>query len=382
GKVKYGDLIEGVTVTEQVDQQTRMSRRVVTESRNADLRPRLSIKDEKNRTMKVGDRGDARYYFSPGIHVMVTDGEEVLAGDIIATKPRDTTKTKDITGGLPRVAELFEARKPKEIAVIAEIEGIVSLGKLVKGKQRVIVTPEIGDPIEHLIPKGKYLIVHEGDMVAVGEPLVDGSIDPHDILRVLGVKELAKYIVNEVQEVYRLQGVGINDKHIEVIVRQMLRRIKVVDPGETVFLVDETVEKGVFAEENRKVAAEGLQPAVGEPLFLGITKASLSTDSFISAASFQETTKVLTQASIAGKVDNLLGLKENVIMGRLIPAGSGQRCYRNLKVGMSEEDQLVIKTAMAADAEAEEAALLVNAGVSIPPAEVNADVVAETENVV
>ena len=382
GKVKYGDLVEGVTLTEQVDQQTRMSRRVVTESRNADLRPRLSIKDEKNRTMKVGDRGDARYYFSPGIHVMVTDGEEVLAGDIIATKPRDTTKTKDITGGLPRVAELFEARKPKEIAVIAEIEGIVSLGKLVKGKQRVIVTPEIGDPIEHLIPKGKYLIVHEGDMVAVGEPLVDGSIDPHDILRVLGVKELAKYIVNEVQEVYRLQGVGINDKHIEVIVRQMLRRIKVVDPGETVFLVDETVEKGVFAEENRKVAAEGLQPAVGEPLFLGITKASLSTDSFISAASFQETTKVLTQASIAGKVDNLLGLKENVIMGRLIPAGSGQRCYRNLKVGMSEEDQLVIKTAMAADAEAEEAALLVNAGVSIPPAEVNADVVAETENVV
>ncbi len=382
GKVKYGDLVEGVTLTEQVDQQTRMSRRVVTESRNADLRPRLSIKDEKNRTMKVGDRGDARYYFSPGIHVMVTDGEEVLAGDIIATKPRDTTKTKDITGGLPRVAELFEARKPKEIAVIAEIEGIVSLGKIVKGKQKVIVTPEIGDPIEHLIPKGKYLIVHEGDMVAVGEPLVDGSIDPHDILRVLGVKELAKYIVNEVQEVYRLQGVGINDKHIEVIVRQMLRRIKVVDPGETIFLVDETVEKGAFAEENRKVVAEGLQPAVGEPLFLGITKASLSTDSFISAASFQETTKVLTQASIADKVDNLLGLKENVIMGRLIPAGSGQRCYRNLKVGMSEEDQLAIKAAMAADAEADEAALLINAGAPLSPAEVKEDVEAEVENVV
>ncbi len=376
GKVKYGDLTEGLTFTEQVDQQTRMSRRVVTETRNADLRPRLSIKDEKNRTIKIDGRGEARYNFSPGIHIMVADGEEVLAGDIVATKPRDTTKTKDITGGLPRVAELFEARKPKEIAVIAEIEGIVSLGKMVKGKQRVIVTPEVGDPIEHLIPKGKYLIVHEGDMVATGEPLVDGSIDPHDILRVLGVKELAKYIVNEVQEVYRLQGVGINDKHIEVIVRQMLRRIKVVDAGETVFVVDETVEKHAFEEGNRKAVAEGLQPAVGEPLFLGITKASLSTDSFISAASFQETTKVLTQASVAGKVDNLVGLKENVIMGRLIPAGSGQRCYRDLKVGMSEEDRLFIKEAMAADAENEEAsaaALLLNEGVQMSAADVNAE---------
>ncbi len=357
GRVKYGDVIEGVTFSEQVDQQTGMSRRVVGESRNADLRPRISIKDEKNRTLKVG-RGDARYYFSPGVHIMVAEGEEVLAGDIIATKPRDTTKTKDITGGLPRVAELFEARKPKEIAVIAEIEGVVSLGKMVKGKQRVILTPEIGDPVEQLIPKGKYLIVHEGDIVTVGEPLVDGSVDPHDILRVLGVKELAKYIVNEVQEVYRLQGVGINDKHIEVIVRQMLRRIKVVEPGESPFLVDETIEKGVFEEGNRKAVAEGLQPAVGEPLFLGITKASLSTDSFISAASFQETTKVLTQASIAGKVDHLIGLKENVIMGRLIPAGSGQRCYRDMKIDMSEEDKLFIKEQVAANTEAEEAALL------------------------
>jgi len=358
GRVKYGDIIEGVTFTEQVEQQTGLSRRVVSESRNADLRPRLSIKDDNNRTMKVGTRGDARYYFSPGVHIMVAEGEDVLAGDIIATKPRDTTKTKDITGGLPRVAELFEARKPKEIAVIAEIEGVISLGKMVKGKQRVIITPEIGEPVEQLIPKGKYLIVHEGDTVIAGEPLVDGSIDPHDILRVLGVKELAKYIVNEVQEVYRLQGVGINDKHIEVIVRQMLRRIKIVEPGESPFLVDETIEKSVFEEGNLKAVAEGLQPAVGEPLFLGITKASLSTDSFISAASFQETTKVLTQASIAGKVDNLVGLKENVIMGRLIPAGSGQRCYSDMKVGMSEEDKQFIKETVAANTEAEEAALL------------------------
>ncbi|RLB74197.1 MAG: DNA-directed RNA polymerase subunit beta', partial [Deltaproteobacteria bacterium] len=358
GRVKFGDIVEGVTFSEQVDQQTGMSRRVVSESRNADLRPRLSIKDEKNRTMKVGDRGDARYYFSPGVHIMVAEGDEVMAGDIVATKPRDTTKTKDITGGLPRVAELFEARKPKEIAVIAEIEGVITLGKMVKGKQRVIITPEIGEPVEQLIPKGKYLIVHEGDTVIAGEPLVDGSIDPHDILQVLGVKELAKYIVNEVQEVYRLQGVGINDKHIEVIVRQMLRRIKIVEPGESPFLVDETIEKSVFEEGNLKAVAEGLQPAVGEPLFLGITKASLSTDSFISAASFQETTKVLTQASIAGKVDHLVGLKENVIMGRLIPAGSGQRRYSGMKVDMSEEDKLFIKETVAANTEAEEAALL------------------------
>ena len=361
GRVKYGDLIEGVTVAEQVDPQTGLSRNVVVESRNSDLRPRLSIKDENNRTIKLEGRGDARYYFTPGVHIMVADGEEVLAGDIIATKPRDTTKTKDITGGLPRVQELFEARRPKDPAVIAEISGIVSLGKMTKGKQKVIVTPEIGEPVEHLIPKGKYLIVHEDDMVVVGEPLVDGPVDPHDILRILGVKELAKYIVNEVQEVYRLQGVGINDKHIEVIVRQMLRRIRVVDAGDTAFLVDESVERHLFEEENQRVMAEDLKPAVGEPLFLGITKASLSTESFISAASFQETTKVLTQASVAGKVDKLVGLKENVIMGRLIPAGSGQRCFRDLKVGMNDEDAELIRQRLAeAAAEADEAALLVS----------------------
>ncbi len=361
GRVKYGDLIEGVTVAEQVDPQTGLSRNVVIESRNAELRPRLSIKDEKNRTIKLAGKSEARYYFTPGVHILVADGDEVMAGDIIATKPRDTTKTKDITGGLPRVQELFEARRPKEPAVIAEITGIVSLGKVSKGKQKVIVTPEIGEPVEHLIPKGKYLIVHEDDLVTAGEPLVDGPVDPHDILRILGVKELAKYIVNEVQEVYRLQGVTINDKHIEVIVRQMLRRIRVVDAGDTSFLVDESVERHVFEEENQRVMAEGLKPAVGEPLFLGITKASLSTESFISAASFQETTKVLTQASVAGKVDRLLGLKENVIMGRLIPAGTGQRCYRDLQVGMSEEDAEKVKARLAEiAAEKEAAAILLN----------------------
>jgi DNA-directed RNA polymerase subunit beta' len=381
GRVKYGDLIEGVTVAEQVDPQTGLSRNVVVESRNSDLRPRLSIKDENNRTIKLEGRGDARYYFTPGVHIMVSDGEEVQAGDIIATKPRDTTKTKDITGGLPRVQELFEARRPKDPAVIAEISGIVSLGKMTKGKQKVIITPEIGEPVEHLIPKGKYLIVHEEDMVTAGEPLVDGPVDPHDILRILGVKELAKYIVNEVQEVYRLQGVGINDKHIEVIVRQMLRRIRVVDAGDTAFLVDESVEKHLFEEENQRVMAEGLKPAVGEPLFLGITKASLSTESFISAASFQETTKVLTQASVAGKVDRLVGLKENVIMGRLIPAGSGQRCFRDLKVGMSDEDaELIRQRLAAAAAEADEAALLVSEAQAAEAGETTAPApVAETE---
>jgi DNA-directed RNA polymerase subunit beta' len=238
------------------------------------------------------------------------------------------------------VAELFEARKPKEYAIISEIEGVVSFGKLTKGKRKIIVTPDVGEPKEYLVPKGKYVIVHEGDRVMSGEPLVDGPTNPHDILRVLGVKELAKYLVNEIQEVYRLQGVKINDKHIEVIVRQMLRRVKIVDPGDSHFLVDESVEKTIFEDTNRQLQAEGLRPAVGEPLFLGITKASLSTESFISAASFQETTKVLTQASIEGKTDHLVGLKENVIMGRLIPAGTGLRDYRKMEVGTDRPECL------------------------------------------
>jgi DNA-directed RNA polymerase subunit beta' len=262
----------------------------------------------------------------------VHDDAIVSAGDIIAKIPRETTKTKDITGGLPRVAELFEARKPKDFAVITEIDGRVSYGKDAKGKRKVIVTPELGEPKEYLIPKGKHISVHEGDHVRAGEPLMDGSSNPHDILRVLGVKELAKYLVDEVQEVYRLQGVKINDKHIEVIVRQMLRRVRIKDVGDTSLLVDDQVERFVFEHENEKALSEGKRPAVAEPLLLGITKASLSTESFISAASFQETTKVLTQAAIEGKIDYLRGLKENVIMGRLIPAGTGLARYRNLRI--------------------------------------------------
>jgi DNA-directed RNA polymerase subunit beta' len=263
----------------------------------------------------------------------------VGGGSVLAKIPRETTKTKDITGGLPRVAELFEARKPKEFAVITEIDGIVSFGKDSKGKRKLVVTPEIGEAKEYLIPKGKHISVHEGDHVKAGEPLMDGSSNPHDILRVLGEKELAKYLVDEVQEVYRLQGVKINDKHIEVIVRQMLRRVRVKEVGDTRFLLDDQVERWEFEQENQRVFAEDGHPAVGEPLMLGITRASLSTESFISAASFQETTKVLTQAAIEGKVDFLRGLKENVIMGRLIPAGTGVSKYRSATLLIEEPEE-------------------------------------------
>lgn len=270
--------------------------------------------------------------------------ERVIEGDLIAKIPRETTKTKDITGGLPRVAELFEARKPKEVALISEIDGVVSFGKDVKGKRKVIVTPDVGDSREYLVPKGKHISVHNGDKIKAGELLMDGSPNPADILNVKGEQELAKYLVDEVQEVYRLQGVKINDKHIEIIVRQMLKRIKIKDEvGETNFLVGEQVGKAKFEEENERVVREGGQPAHGEPLLLGITKASLNTDSFISAASFQETTRVLTQAAIEGKVDTLVGLKENAIMGRLIPAGTGMKRYQHVDITSYEEEKIMEK---------------------------------------
>jgi DNA-directed RNA polymerase subunit beta' len=267
-----------------------------------------------------------------GANIFISEGDDVEAGDIIVKIPRETTKTKDITGGLPRVAELFEARKPKEYALISDIDGMVEFGKDLKGKRKVVIKPDVGEPKEYMIPRGKHVSVHEGDFVKAGEALMDGPSNPHDILRVLGDKALARYLVDEIQEVYKLQGVKINDKHIEVIVRQMLKRVKVKEIGDTHFLVDDQVEKYVFEEENARIMREGGKPAVGEPLFLGITKASLITESFISAASFQETTKVLTQAAVAGKVDNLKGLKENVIMGRLIPAGTGLPKYRQLEL--------------------------------------------------
>ena len=271
-------------------------------------------------------------------HLMVQDGEMVSAGDILAKIPRETTKTKDITGGLPRVVELFEARKPRETAVITEIDGLVKHGGIVKGQRKIIVIPDEpgAEPREYSLPRGVHVNVQEGERVRAGEPLMDGPSNPHDILNVLGEKALQAYLVNEIQEVYRLQGVNINDKHIETIARQMMRWVKIEDVGDTEFLVDEQVDKFRFLEENERVITKGERPAQGRPLLLGITKASLSTDSFISAASFQETTRVLTEASISGKVDHLRGLKENVTMGRLIPAGTGFEYYRNVRIPADE----------------------------------------------
>ena len=333
GVIKFGDIIEGVTMSEQVDEVTGLSRKVIVEykDRDSEIRPRVSIKDERGRTIKVGD-SEARYLLPVSANIMVKEGEQVHAGDVIAKIPRETTKTKDITGGLPRVAELFEARKPKEFAIISEIEGQIEFGKDTKGKRKVVVRPDVGEPREYLIPKGKHISVHAGDWVDAGDALMEGSTNPHDLLGIKGEKDLAKYLVDQVQEVYRLQGVKINDKHIEVIVRQMLRRVKVKEVGDTDFLAGEQIDKALFQRENDRVMKEGGVPAVAEPLLLGITKASLSTDSFISAASFQETTKVLTEASLSGKIDYLRGLKENVIMGRLIPAGTGLNQYKNLRL--------------------------------------------------
>ncbi|HEX7622050.1 MAG TPA: DNA-directed RNA polymerase subunit beta', partial [Anaeromyxobacteraceae bacterium] len=339
GRVKYGDIVDGVTMAEQLDEVTGLARKVIVSSKDPDARPRVSIKDEKGQTRNLpNSEAQARYMLPEGANIVVNDGDEVDAGEIIAKMPRETMKTKDITGGLPRVAELFEARKPKEHAVISEIDGVVSFGKDTKGKRKVVITPEVDAKLrpdlakEYLIGKGKHISVHQGDRLRAGEALMDGAANPHDILKVLGEKELAHYMVDEVQEVYRLQGVKINDKHIETIVRQMLRRVRIVDVGDTSFLADEQVEKFVFEEENEKVMTAGGKPAQGEPLLLGITKASLSTESFISASSFQETTKVLTEAAISGKTDQLRGLKENVIMGRLIPAGTGLGAYKHLDI--------------------------------------------------
>jgi DNA-directed RNA polymerase subunit beta' len=276
-----------------------------------------------------------------------------MAGQVVAKIPREASKTKDITGGLPRVAELFEARKPKECAVVSEIEGVVSFGPDSRGKRRVIVTPEEAEPEEYLIPKGKHVSVHEGDRVRAGDALMDGSSNPHDILKIKGEKELAKYLVDEVQEVYRLQGVKINDKHIETIVRQMVRKVRIIDPGDSDWLIGEQVEKQAFRELAAQFEIEGKAPPTSETQLLGITKASLSTESFISAASFQETTKVLTEAAIWGKKDFLRGLKENVIMGRLIPAGTGLAEYKNrgIQVELPEGFEFETAESDAADAD-------------------------------
>ena len=329
GRVRFSDAVDGVTVQSQVDEVTGLTRSVVMDPKQRsaaakDLRPMVRLVDEHEEELRLpGTDAPAHYVLSPGAIITAQEGGEVGIGDVIARMPQESSKTRDITGGLPRVADLFEARKPKEAAVLAEVSGTVSFGKDTKGKQRLIITDEEGVPHDILVPKWRHILVFEGEHVEQGEAVVDGMPSPHDILRLLGVSALANYIVNEVQEVYRLQGVKINDKHIEVIVRQMLRKAEIDAPGDTKFLRGEQLDRARVLEENERVCAEDGEPATWSPVLLGITKASLATESFISAASFQETTRVLTEASVNGKVDELRGLKENVIVGRLIPSGSG-----------------------------------------------------------
>jgi DNA-directed RNA polymerase subunit beta' len=333
GKVQYQDIVESVTVREEFDEVTGLARKVIIEDAEGRLQPGVIIYGAHSEGAGPSTGSERHRYPLPvGANLSVADGGDVFAADIIAKIPRETTKTKDITGGLPRVAELFEARKPKEQAVITEIDGRVEMGGFVKGMRKIVIRADNAETKEYLIPRGKHISVHEGDRVKAGEALMDGSPNPHDYLAVLGDRELQRYLVNEVQEVYRLQGVTINDKHIEIIVRQMLRRVRIEEVGDTDFVVGELVDKFVFQEENDRVLAQGKRPATAKPVLLGITKASLSTDSFISAASFQETTRVLTEAAISGKTDELRGLKENVIVGRLIPAGTGLNNYTRVEV--------------------------------------------------
>jgi len=329
GLVNYADLIEGVSVREVVDEATGIASKKIIDfrqqPRGADLRPRILIADESGEPMTLPSGMEARYFLPVDAIISVENGAFVNAGDVLARIPREGSKTRDITGGLPRVAELFEARRPKDFAIISDIAGRVEFGKDYKSKRRIIVRPldETQEPREYLIPKGKHVAVQEGDVVERGDLLIEGNPVPHDILAVMGVEALANYLVNEIQDVYRLQGVKINDKHIEVIVRQMLQKVEITDPGDTTFLQGEQVDRHEFVEVNKKTVAESLRPAEGRPVLQGITKASLQTRSFISAASFQETTRVLTEAAVSGKVDTLEGLKENVIVGRLIPVGTG-----------------------------------------------------------
>ncbi|MFY9826147.1 MAG: DNA-directed RNA polymerase subunit beta' [Thermoanaerobaculia bacterium] len=322
GKVEFHDIVEGENVREETDKVTGLSQKIIVEaSANEKRVPAILIHGEGGR--------EKRYLLPSGSHLVVPNGVDVFAGDTLVKIPRETTKTKDITGGLPRVVELFEARSPKEPAIITEIDGVVRLGDVHKGMRKVVVESELGDSREYLVPRSIHINVQESERVRAGDPLIDGAINPHDILQVLGEKELQRYLTDKIQEVYRSQSVAINDKHIEVIVRQMMRSVKIEEVGDTEFLIDEQVDRWKFQEENERVVAAGGTPAIGRPLLLGITKASLSTDSFISAASFQETTRVLTEAAISGKVDGLRGLKENVIVGRVIPAGTGMDHYHD-----------------------------------------------------
>jgi DNA-directed RNA polymerase subunit beta' len=349
GPVRFEDLVDGLSVKEETDEATGIAQRVVSDwrasPRGSDLRPAVGV-IAGDSYARLASGADARYLLPVGAILSVSNGDEVKPGDVLARLPTEGAKTRDITGGLPRVAELFEARRPKDCAVIAEMDGRVEFGRDYKNKRRIKITPEVnangvqGEAVEFLIPKGKHISVHDGDLIQKGDYIIDGNPDPHDILRIQGVEELANFLVNEIQEVYRLQGVPINDKHIEVIVRQMLQKVEILDPGETGLLKADHLDKVEVDAENAKAEAAGRRPATTQPVLLGITKASLQTRSFISAASFQETTRVLTDASVNGKIDTLEGLKENVIVGRLIPAGTGAYLRSLQKIANSRDAEL------------------------------------------
>ena len=370
GKAKFVDLITGLSVRDETDDATGMTQKIVSDWRAApkgnELKPEVILVDADGEPVRNDAGNPVHYPMSVDAILSVEDGQDVEAGDVVARIPREGAKTKDITGGLPRVAELFEARRPKDHAIIAEIDGYVRFGRDYKNKRRIAIEPsdESMETVEYMVPKGKHIPVQEGDFVQKGDYIMDGNPAPHDILSIMGVEALADYMIDEVQDVYRLQGVKINDKHIEVIVRQMLQKWEIQDSGETTLLKGEHVEKAEFDAANEKALAEGRRPAQGEPILLGITKASLQTRSFISAASFQETTRVLTEASVQGKKDKLVGLKENVIVGRLIPAGTGGATQRVRRIA-SERDNVVIE---ARREEAEAAARL-----AAPTEDVTAD---------
>jgi DNA-directed RNA polymerase subunit beta' len=356
GAVGYEDLYEGSSLSETTDEATGISKRVVTDwrtnTRSADLKPAMVMKGKDDKILKLERGGDARYMLPVDAVITVDPGNKIKAGDTLARIPLESAKTRDITGGLPRVAELFEARRPKEAAIIAEISGTILFGRDYKNKRRLSITPdEAGaEPVEYLVPKGKHIYLQDGDHVEKGDFIVDGSPAPHDILAIKGVEELAAFLVNEIQEVYRLQGVTINDKHIEVIVRQMLQKVEITDAGESDLLTQDIVDGTELEEINLRLADENKKPAVGVPVLLGITKASLQTRSFISAASFQETTRVLTEAAVNGKADTLMGLKENVIVGRLIPAGTGQMMTRIREIATRRDDLILAQKAQETNA--------------------------------
>ena len=355
GIANYVDLVDGISMADVVDEATGISNKTVIDwkqHKGEDLRPRITLRDEDGEVVQLANGAEARYFLSVDAILSVEPGTKVNAGDVLARIPRETAKTRDITGGLPRVAELFEARTPKDSAVISESSGRVEFGKDYKAKRQIVVRSDDEgiEPVTHPVSKDRHIRVQEGDYVERGDPLVDGNPVPHDILRVLGIEELASYLIDEIQDVYRLQGVKINDKHIEVIVRQMLQKVEIADPGETTFLIGEQVDRLEFEAVNAAAEAESLEPATAQPVLQGITKASLQTHSFISAASFQETTRVLTEAAISGRVDQLVGLKENVIVGRLIPAGTGAFMNRMRELAaVKDRDMAELAAAAAAE---------------------------------